>query len=152
MPSSNERMRKSKLDGLPDIQVPLVPNMCRVEACGASYTRPRWATGKNSEWILCDCMLSTDHEARWVKDPSGDCKWVGMEDFDNLSCHPSRQHSTIPHQSPPYSLRTYPHHSNICSHMDLYRIIQIYIYICIAKVCFLVIVVHLAKPCPTCLR
>ena len=86
---------RSKLNPSVQIQVP-DPGVCCVASCQFSYNPPRWGTGNNSNWIVCECARSTDHKAWWTRhenEADAEARWVDMEDFVNLLCHPSWQHS-----------------------------------------------------------
>ena len=86
---------RSKLNPSVQIQVP-DPGECCVETCKAPYNPPRWGSGNNSNWILCACEKTSDHKAWWARhrnEDDAEARWVDMEDFVNLLCHPSWQHS-----------------------------------------------------------
>jgi hypothetical protein len=85
----------SKLDPSVEIQVP-DPGECCCQSCKAIYQPPHWGSGQHSNWIVCVCSQKYDHKAWWAKhfsESDAEARWVDIEDFVNLLCHPSWQHS-----------------------------------------------------------
>ena len=148
----------SRLDPLLQIQVP-DPGVCIVERCRAFYEQPRWGTGQHSNWIVCRCSNSGDHKAWWAKhehESDDEAKWVDIEDFVNLLCHPSWQHSfnatsvSIGFHHAPYMPTPFQYTAvYIYTHTLL---MVIYTKQRFGHVWTLIVMIGLVKSCPNCFR
>ena len=118
---------RSKLNPSVQIQVP-DPGVCCVASCQFSYNPPRWGTGNNSNWIVCEQeALTIKHGGRGMKTkqmPRPD----GLTWKISLICYATHHGNTLSmlHQSPSGSIMLL-----ICprpSNTQLYIYIYTYTY------------------------